>query len=122
MNARRFGFVTEAWDAALEQVRALLIAQAQACATITYGELCSRVTAARLHPYSYALMAMLDAIGDEDARAGRAPLPTLVVRQSDGRPGPGYFRKSYTGGAHTDDLEAFWQAQFARVCAEWASP
>ncbi len=121
MTARRYGYVVEAWEAAQAQVRTILIERARACATITYGALCSRVTVARLHPYSYALMAMLDAIGDEDAAAGRASLATLVVRASDGRPGPGYFRKSFARGADAEEVEAFWQAQFARVCADWSA-
>lgn len=115
-----YGYLTETWAAARAEVLSLLIACARACQTISYSALCGQVAAARLHPYSFALAAMLDEISALNEADGKASLATLVVRKADGRPGPGYFRKSIQPGAPADDLEAYWQEQFARVCADWA--
>lgn len=107
------------WLAALAEVRALLIAQARQGATITYGDLSARLTTVSLPPYSYGLSRLLIDLIKQDEAAGRAPLATLVVRKSDGRPGAGYFKYFLARGEDFEDFEAFWQAQFQRVCAEW---
>ena len=116
---KRYGHLIEHWNAAKDEMRTILIRCAREKRTITYGELSAEIQAASIHPYSYAMANMLDEIGYENMAQGKTALPTLVVRKSDGRPGPGFFRKSYASGASGDDLEQFWQEQFARVCEEW---
>ncbi|MDZ4771019.1 MAG: hypothetical protein SGJ24_17995 [Chloroflexota bacterium] len=103
--------------AAKAEMRAVLIQCARDRHTITYGDLCIEITAMRLFPRSRVLVALLNEIGAEDEANGLPALATLVVRKADGRPGGGYFRGS---GMSEGDAEAYWQEQFARVCAAWA--
>lgn len=119
MTTKRYGHVAEDWQAAKAEMRAILIDCARHKETITYGELSARLHTLHLHPYSYAMTGMLDEIGADNRAQGQAPLPTLVVRKSDGRPGPGFFRKAYARYASDEDVEAFWQEQFKQVCEEW---
>jgi hypothetical protein len=119
-GATRFGYVIDRWHEARAEIRAILITCARECRTITYGVLCAQVRSAPMRPYSFAFAAMLDEIGAIDLAEGKTPLAALVVRKADGRPGGGYFTKSFLYGATGDDLEAYWQAQFAAVCREWA--
>jgi hypothetical protein len=117
--SRRYGLLVEQWQAAKAEMRAILIQLARARQTITYGELAAEMRAASIHPYSYAMTNMLDELGRDNEAEGKPTLATLVVRKADGRPGPGFFRKQVAQGATAPDLEAFWQAQFERVCVEW---
>jgi hypothetical protein len=129
--SKRYGHLLDHWQAAKAEMRAILIDCAREQRTISYSELSARLQTLHLPPYSYAMVGMLDEIGMENFEEGKAPLPTLVVRKSDGRPGPGYFRKSYARyapvstaeqvrlGVDQADVETFWQEQFARVCEEW---
>lgn len=114
-----FGHLLPNWQAAKTQMRDILIECARQRRTITYGELAEQITLIHIPPNSYAMAGMLREISQEDQEAERGYLATLVVRKSDGRPGPGYF-KGVEG--NREDLEAFWQAQFVRVCDDWATP
>lgn len=112
---RRYGHLLENWQAAKAEMLDILIQCARECRTITYTELSSLIQAAHLPPYSYGMSGMLTEISRENEAMGKTTLATLVVRKSDGRPGGGYF-----AGIPTDDMEAYWQEQFAQVCQEWA--
>jgi len=115
----RYGHLLEVWEAAKDEVRSILIERARQYETITYGELVQAVQIIHMRPDSYALSGILRELGAEDVAAGRGTLATLVVRKSDGRPGPGYFKDALQRGLSDEDIEAYWQAQFARVCEDW---
>jgi hypothetical protein len=73
------------------EVRAHLLAAAAAGESITYSEL----LAALGHPFSRprmrALCKVLAAVDDDAAARGEPELAVLVVRQSDGLPGQGWW-------------------------------
>ncbi|WP_106638630.1 ribose-phosphate pyrophosphokinase [Allosphingosinicella vermicomposti] len=74
-----------------QEVRAHLIAAARAGATITYSELLAHLGYAFSRPKMRQLCAVLGTV-DEDAEArGEPELGVLVVRQSDGLPGQGWW-------------------------------
>ncbi len=110
------------------EVRALLIETARARSTFTYGALLNLLGHTFTRPLMRALCKVLDRI-DEDGRAGGEPgLAVLVVRQSDGLPGQGWF-VSRTG--IYDDLPLEWEGADARRYTEarqaeafdyWESP
>lgn len=94
------------------EVRGLLIAAARQRQTFTYGGLLAILGHAFTRPLMRQLCKVLDRI-DEDGRAcGEPGLAVLVVRQSDGLPGQGWF-VSRTGVY--DDLPLEWEGTEARA-------
>ena len=73
------------------EVRRLLIASAAAGEPITYSELLNALGHAFTRPKMRALCKVLTLIDDEAAERGEPELAVLVVRQSDGLPGQGWW-------------------------------
>lgn len=97
------------------EVRALLIEAARARQVFTYGALLGILGHTFTRPLMRHLCKVLDRI-DEDGRAGGEPgLAVLVVRQSDGLPGQGWF-VSRTGVYA--DLPLEWEGTQARRFTE----
>ena len=78
-----------------DEVRAHLIAAASAGHPLTYSELLERLGYAFSRPKMRALCATLAAVDDEAETAGEPELAVLVVRQSDGLPGQGWWTGSW---------------------------
>lgn len=119
MSEKHYGHLLENWQAAKDEMRAILIERARQRQTITYGELCEAIKTIHFRPDGYGLAGMLREISNEDVAAGRGYLATLVVRKSSGRPGPGYFKGMLARGMDSEALEQFWQEEFARTCRDW---
>ena len=86
-----------------EDVRAHLIAAARAGTALTYSEMLERLGHAFTRPRMRALCKLLTVI-DEDAEAtGEPELAVLVVRQSDGLPGQGWWIGSWEKHRFTGD-------------------
>jgi hypothetical protein len=118
----RYGYAPEAWDAAREEMRRLLIARARAGQTIAYSELVEHVKTIRLEPDSHALAAMLGEISEEEDALGRGMLTVLVVhKDGDLRPGPGFFKLAKRLERDTSDLERCWVEEFNRILSVWRS-
>lgn len=89
-----------------EEVRAHLIAAARAGTALTYAEILEQLGYGFSRPKMRQLCAILGAV-DEDAEArGEPELAVLVVRQSDGIPGQGWW---VAGGARTRGYEGPWE-------------
>ena len=89
-----------------DEVRALLIAAARAGVALTYAEVLERLGYAFSRPKMRQLCKVLDSV-DRDAEArGEPELAVLVVRQSDGLPGQGWF---VAGGARDHGYEGLWE-------------
>jgi hypothetical protein len=73
------------------QVRFHLIAAAAARRSMTYSELLEALGHAFTRPKMRALCKVLAAIDEASARRGEPELAVLVVRQSDGLPGQGWW-------------------------------
>jgi hypothetical protein len=78
-----------------QEVRRLLVASARAGEAITYSELLNALGHAFTRPKMRALCKVLTVVDDEAAERGEPELAVLVVRQSDGLPGQGW----WVGGA-----------------------
>lgn len=116
-----YGHLIENWKIAKVEMRDILIDCARQRRTITYGELSAAIQSIQIPPNSYGMSGMLTEISKEDIAAGRkGVLATLVVRKSDGRPGPGYFRSAVEKGFDDKMLEDYWQEQFELTCSDWA--
>ena len=89
-----------------EEVRAHLVAAAKAGVALTYSEMLERLGYAFSRPKMRQLCAVLGDV-DRDAQArGEPELAVLVVRQSDGIPGQGWF---VSGGARDHGYEGPWE-------------
>ncbi len=77
------------------EVRRILIESAAAGEAITYSELLNALGHRFTRPKMRALCKVLAAVDDEAAERGEPELAVLVVRQSDGLPGQGW----WAGGA-----------------------
>lgn len=87
------------------EVRAHLVASAQAGQPITYSELLGHLGHAFSRPKMRALCRTLAAV-DAEAEAREEPeLAVLVVRQADGLPGQGW----WIGGAASHGYEGPWE-------------
>lgn len=89
-----------------EEVRAHLVAAARAGTALTYSELLEQLGYRFSRPKMRQLCAILGAVDDEGAARGEPELAVLVVRQSDGLPGQGWW---VTGGARIRGYEGPWE-------------
>jgi len=84
------------------EVRAILIASAKAGAAISYSEVLGLLGHDFTRPKMRALCKVLGTVDDEATERGEPELAVLVVRQSDGLPGQGWWiegakKHGYTG-------------------------
>ena len=94
-----------------EEVRIHLVAAAKAGTSLSYGELLERLGYSFSRPKMRALCAILGTVDDEAARRGEPELAALVVRQSDGLPGQGWW---VAGGARSRGYQGPWDGPEAR--------
>ena len=85
-----------------DEVRAILIASAQAGEAITYSEVLALLGHHFTRPKMRALCKVLACVDDEAEARGEPELAVLVVRQSDRLPGQGWWiegarKHGYTG-------------------------
>ena len=93
------------------EVCAHLVAAAAAGEAITYSELLARLGHEFTRPKMRALCKVLGAIDEEAAERGEPELAVLVVRQSDGLPGQGWW---VAGGAEAHGYEGQWEGPGAK--------
>jgi hypothetical protein len=86
------------------EVRAILIASARAGQAITYSEVLGLLGHDFSRPKMRALCKVLTYVDDEAAERGEPELAVLVVRQSDGLPGQGW----WVGGAKKHGHKGLW--------------
>lgn len=93
------------------EVRAHLVAAAAARHPLTYSELLERLGYSFSRPKMRALCAMLGEVDADAAARGEPELAVLVVRQSDGLPGQGWW---VAGGGRSRGYEGAWEGPDAR--------
>ncbi|TFI56407.1 ribose-phosphate pyrophosphokinase [Sphingomonas parva] len=94
-----------------EEVRLHLVAAARAGTALTYAEILERLGYAFSRPKMRALCAILGTVDEDAAARGEPELAVLVVRQSDGIPGQGWW---VAGGARSRGYEGPWEGPEAR--------
>jgi hypothetical protein len=94
-----------------EEVRAYLVAAARAGVALTYSELLERLGYPFSRPKMRALCAILGTLDAEAERRGEPELAVLVVRQSDGIPGQGWW---VAGGARSRGYAGPWEGPEAK--------
>jgi hypothetical protein len=93
------------------EVRAHLVGAAQSGHPLTYSELLERLGYSFSRPKMRALCAMLGEIDAEAEARGEPELAVLVVRQSDGLPGQGWW---VAGGARSRGYGGAWEGAEAK--------
>ena len=88
-----------------DEVRAYLVAAAAAGHPLTYSELLNRLGHEFTRPKMRQLCKVLAAVDDEAAMRGEPELAVLVVRQSDGLPGQGW----WVEGAPAHGHKGLWE-------------
>jgi hypothetical protein len=99
----------------LARVRALLIAAARAGEALSYSALLAALGHRFTRPKMRALCKTLDAIDKAGLAAGEPELAVLVVRESDGLPGQGWW---VGGQAFLRGYDGPWTGPQARVLVE----
>jgi hypothetical protein len=89
-----------------DEVRAHLVAAAKAGVALSYGELLEHLGYRFTRPKMRALCVMLGDIDREAASRGEPEFAVLVVRQSDGIPGQGWW---VAGGGSARGYEGPWE-------------
>jgi hypothetical protein len=87
------------------EVRRLLIASAAAGEAMTYSDLQNALGHQFTRPKMRALCKVLAVIDEQAAERGEPELAVLVVRQSDGLPGQGWW---VAGGAMLHGYDGLW--------------
>ena len=87
------------------EVRAILVASAKAGESISYAEVLELLGHHFTRPKMRALCKVLAFVDDEAEAQGEPELAVLVVRQSDGLPGQGW----WVGGARKHGYTGLWE-------------
>lgn len=94
-----------------DEVRAHLIGAARAGTALTYSELLERLGYSFSRPKMRQLCAVLGTVDEDAAARGEPELAVLVVRQSDGLPGQGWW---VAGGGRSRGYDGPWEGPEAR--------
>lgn len=89
-----------------QEVRAHLVAAAAAGHALSYSQLLEHLGYGFSRPKMRALCRTLGAVDEEAAARGEPELAVLVVRQSDGLPGQGWW---VAGGGRAQGYEGSWE-------------
>ena len=109
------------------EVRAHLVAAAKAGVALSYGELLEHLGYAFSRPKMRQLCALLGDVDRDAAARGEPELAVLVVRQSDGIPGQGWWvggggrQRGYQGPWEGPEAARFIAAVQAETFAFWQS-
>ena len=115
--------VTSPGSSPVEVVTEILVGVARRRATITYGELLHEVEGASpevLGSLRTELAPVLRAASVAADEAGHGLLTAVVVRESSGLPGGGFFRLATERGRSGDDPHQLWSAELARVYSAYS--
>ena len=110
-----------------EDVRLHLVAAAKAGTALSYGELLEQLGYSFSRPKMRALCKILGIVDEAAALRGEPELAVLVVRQSDGLPGQGWWvagggrSRGYLGPWEGPEARRFIEAVQAATFAFWQS-
>ena len=108
------------------EVRAILVASAEAGEPITYSEVLGLLGHDFSRPKMRALCKVLAVIDDQGSERGEPELAVLVVRQSDGLPGQGWWidgarKHGYTGSWEGPEAARLIREVQRRTFDYWSS-
>jgi hypothetical protein len=108
------------WAKAKDEIRRILIDQANQGQTIPYTDLVTQIKSMDLRRDSPALWNILGEISTDEDAAGRGMLTVIVVHGvGNMRPGSGFFKLAKKLGKEIPDQQAFWMTELKRVHEYW---
>jgi len=111
-----------------DEVRAHLVAAARTGVALSYGALLEQLGYSFSRPKMRQLCAILGAVDQDAGARGEPELAVLVVRQSDGIPGQGWWTgggwrsRGYQGPWEGPEAARFIAAVQAETFAYWQAP
>ena len=113
------GYGEDAWEAALEEARSVLVGKAEAGRDISYSGLCSLIGSIRFQPQEGRFHNLLGDLSTREDEGGRGMLSVLVVQAGgEKKPGKGFFDLARHLGRTGDDYE-IWIAEHRAVTDYW---
>lgn len=111
-SGSQFGLTDEQWDAAKEEVRQAILDAAYDRRMTWYGEVASKVAAVKLDPHSTLMSHLLGAIFEDEHKAERPALTSIVTHKyGDKEPGTGFYEMARSLGYRFDEPFVFWAQQ-----------
>jgi hypothetical protein len=113
----KFGFTDAERDAAVEEIRGILLKRVAEKKTIFYSELVTQLHTVTLDAKDPRLDYLLDEISREEDATGRGMLSVVVIRKppQESLPGPGFFKLAKKLGRDTSDHNTCWAEEITRV-------
>lgn len=117
----KHGFSDAAWEAAKAEGKAALAECARAKKMISYPDFMHHIRSISFEtPHDSRLPQLLAEISTEEAKAGRGMMTALVVRKnSDQRPGGGFFELAERLAMMYLIAKSFWIGEVTKVFASW---
>lgn len=116
----RYGLSEANWQEIKAEMVNLLIGMARYGETISYSDLAARILTAAVHYRAPAFAHLLQDLCADEIAAGRPIIGVLVVNKLTGICGAGFFKWCAAQGFDVSNPEAFWQAEYRRVCKYWS--
>ncbi|MEU7990101.1 hypothetical protein AB0B56_35085 [Streptosporangium canum] len=111
-SGSQFGLTDEQWDVAKEEVRQAILNAAYDRRMTWYGEVASEVATVKLDPHSALMSHLLGAVFEDEHKAGRPALTSIVTHKyGDKEPGKGFYEMARSLGYRFDESYVFWAQQ-----------
>jgi hypothetical protein len=106
------------------EIRELLIYQAQKNQPIGYGRICGKIKAVKIGPTDEALHDVLGEVSADEHEKGNGMLSAFVGREDKDHflPGDGFFKQAIDLGIHIGNREAFVKSERAKANKAFRDP
>jgi hypothetical protein len=105
-----------------DEIRDLLIIQAKKKKTVSYGELCGKLSTTTLKPDDPLLHKILGELSEESHKAGRGLLSVVVTGHVNNLPGDGFFSMADGMGYKIVNRKQFVKDQIDDVHRKYRDP
>lgn len=110
-----FGHREDIWMQARTEARGILEHVAKLRGTLTYTDLCKKISLIKFQPEGHDLHELLYQISEESEMEGRGLITALVVHKHDYQPGGGFFKLAEKFGRDISDREQCWTTEVNKV-------
>jgi len=119
----QFGLTDQEWEEAKDQVRQAILDAAYDRRMTWYSEVAGSVDVVHLDPYSALMNHLLGAVFEDEHKAGRPALTSIVThKDGDKEPGAGFYDMAKTLGYDVHEPYVFWASQVQDVFKLYGRP
>jgi hypothetical protein len=119
----QFGLSDEQWVAAKAEIREAILEAAYERRMTWYGEVASKVSTVTLDPHSALMNHLLGTVFEEEHKAGRPALTSIVThKHGDKEPGAGFYEMARSLGYRLSEPYVFWAQQVQDVFTLYGRP